>query len=203
MKTPLKALLAIATLSTSISLLRAADAWRPLWNGNNFDGWHVIGKGEWKIEQNAIRGLHAKTDTDFGHLVSDALFTDFTVRLKFKAVQGNSGLYFRAEEKGASGISGFQAEIDARVDVGGLYETNGRGWVVHPSAPEVATWFKPDTWNEMIVRAQGGNVTVFVNGRKSAEVHNDPGRTTGRFALQLHGRQDGEVWFKDIEILAP
>ena len=29
----------------------------------------------------------------------------------------------------------------------------------------------------------------------------DPGRTEGRFALQVHGGQDVDVFFKDIEIL--
>jgi hypothetical protein len=41
-----------------------------------------------------------------------------------------------------------------------------------------------------------------VNGIKSAELTDDPGRTEGRIALQLHGNQDGDVWFKDIEIQA-
>ena len=35
---------------------------------------------------------------------------------------------------------------------------------------------------------------------KSAELKDDPGRREGRFALQVHGGQDCEVWFKDIEI---
>jgi hypothetical protein len=29
---------------------------------------------------------------------------------------------------------------------------------------------------------------------------NDPGRKEGRFALQVHGAEDVDVWFKDIEI---
>ena len=61
--------------------------------------------------------------------MTDQVFSDFTVRLKHKAVRGNSGLYFHIEEKGFSGVSGFQAGIDAEKDAGGLYETNGRAWV--------------------------------------------------------------------------
>jgi len=41
-----------------------------------------------------------------------------------------------------------------------------------------------------------------VNGIKSAEVKDDPGRREGRFALQVHGGMDCEVWFKDVEIKA-
>jgi len=179
---------------------RAAERWQPLWDGKTFHGWHLIGKGEWKVKNGAIHATHARAEKEFGHLVSDRVFKDFVVRLKFKALKGNSGLYFRIEEKGFSGVSGFQAEIDAEKDVGGLYETNGRAWVIQPKPEDVKTWFKPGEWNEMTVSAQGGHVTVMVNGHKSAEIKDDPGRREGRFALQVHGSQDCDLWFKDIEI---
>ena len=136
----------------------------------------------------------------FGHLVSDAVYGDFTVRLKYKSVSGNSGLYFRIEEKGFSGVSGFQAEIDPQKDAGGLYETNGRGWVSQPTPAQVATWFKPGEWNEMTVEARGSRITVTVNGKLSAQVDDPKGRMKGHLALQLHGGQKGLVYFKDIEI---
>ena len=177
-----------------------AAKWKPLWDGRTFDGWHVIGKGEWKVIDGAIRGTHAKAEKEFSHLVSDKVYRDFTVRLKYKAVKGNSGLYFRIEETGFSGVSGFQAEIDPEKDAGGLYETNGRSWVSQPKPEDVKRWFKPGEWNEMTVSAHGGHIVVHVNGIKSAEVKDDPGRVEGRFALQVHGGQDCEVWFKDIEI---
>jgi len=178
--------------------------WQSAWNGENFDDAHIIGKGDWKIESGGVlHATHARDEAEFGHLVSNATLSDFTVRLKYKAVKGNSGLYFRIEETGFSGVSGFQAEIDAEKDAGGLYETNGRGWVSQPSAAEVQKWFKPQEWNTMTVSAHGRRLTVNVNGHKSAEVLDDPGRTEGNFALQVHGGQDVEVYFKDIEILSP
>ena len=191
--------------SIAFLLLLAASScpsadWKPLWDGRSLAGWHVIGKGDWQIEAGALHATHPKTEKEFGHLVSDRGYTNFTVRLKYKAVRGNSGLYFRIEEKGFSGVSGFQAEIDPDKDAGGLYETNGRSWVSQPTPADVKTWYRPGEWNEMTVTAIGGNLTVTVNGKKSAEVKNDPGRAHGKFALQVHGGQDCEVWFKDIEI---
>jgi len=179
----------------------ALAKWKPLWDGKTMAGWHEIGKGSWKIADGAIHARHERTEREFSHLVTDRTFTDFTVRLKYKALKGNSGLYFRIEEKGASGVSGFQAEIDPAKDGGGLYETNGRAWVVQPTPEKIKTWYKPDAWNEMTVTALGRNVTVHVNGVRSAALVDDPGRTEGRFALQVHGGQDCEVLFKDIEIL--
>jgi hypothetical protein len=52
----------------------------------------------------------------------------------------------------------------------------------------------------MTVAAHGGDIVVTVNGKETARLKNDPGRTFGTFALQVHGGQDCDVWFKDIEI---
>lgn len=199
MKTPRTLVTTLALIVTCFPL-RAADKWTALWDGKTLDGWHVIGKGEWKISDGAIRGAYAKDEKEFGHLVTDKSYTDFTVRLKFKAVKGNSGLYFRSEETGFSGVSGFQAEIDATKDVGGLYDTNGRKRVSKPTPEDVQRWFKPGEWNEMTVSAHRGHVVVHVNGIKSAELQDDPGRREGKLALQLHANMDCEVWFKEIEM---
>lgn len=175
--------------------------WKPMGDGQTFNGAHIIGKGDWKISDGVIHATHARDEKEFSHLVTGEVFSDFTVRLKYKAVKGNSGLYVRIEEKGASGVSGFQAEIDAEKDAGGLYETNGRAWVSQPAPADVKKWFRPQNWNTMTVTARGKRITVEVNGYQTAELLDDPGRTEGRFALQVHGGQDVEVFFKDIEIL--
>ncbi len=197
---PCSFLVAASILFCTHPLARAAEKWTPLWNGKTLDGWHIIGRGEWKIEDGAIHGTHAANVEDYGHLVTDRTFRDFTIRLKFKAVAGNSGLYFRVAKEGFSGVTGFQAEIDAVKDVGGLYETNGRAWVSQPTPEQVASWFKPGEWNDLTVTARGGHIVVHVNGKKSAELSDDPGRREGHFALQVHGSEHVDVWFKDIEI---
>ncbi|HMJ91360.1 MAG TPA: DUF1080 domain-containing protein [Candidatus Acidoferrum sp.] len=195
MKTLLAILLAMTTA------VFAAEKFTPLWNGKTLQGWHVIGKGEWKIEDAAIHGTHVKSEKECSHLVTDRDYTNFIVRLKFKAMEGNSGFYFRVAEKGFSGVTGFQAEIDATKDVGGLYETNGRSWVSQPRPDQVTTWFKTNAWNEMAVTARGGDITVTVNGKKTSDLKNDSGRAFGKFALQVHGGQECDVWFKDIDIV--
>ena len=176
--------------------------WKPLFDGASLAGWQTIPGGRWQITDGVLVGSNASSDPRHGLLLSDATLDDFTVRVAFKAVKGNSGLYFRAEKvAGSVGVHGFQAEIDANNDVGGLYETGGRAWVVQPSAEEVKTWFKPQQWNRMTVSAHGRRIVVHVNGRKSAELMKDPGRLEGHLALQLHGSQDVEVHFKGIDVL--
>jgi len=196
MRTILALLAIAAALATS-----AVDDFKPLWDGRTLAGWHAIGKGEWSIENGAIHGLHVGSENQYGHLVTDRAYTNFTARLKFKSLKGNSGFYFRIEEKGASGVSGFQAEIDPQNDIGGLYETNGRGWVTKPKAAAIQEWLKPGDWNAMVITAVGAHITVRVNGQKAVELTNDSlGRLHGRLALQLHGSQNVDVWFKDLEI---
>jgi hypothetical protein len=175
--------------------------WKSVWNGKDLSTGHVIGKGDWKVEDGAIHGTHPKTEKEFGHLVSNDTRGDFVLRLKYKSVKGNSGLYFHIDETGASGVSGFQAEIDPEKDAGGLYETNGREWVSKPSPEDVKKSIKPREWNTMTVHSHGKRITTNVNGHRMAEVFDDPGRTEGHFAFQLHGNQDVDVFFKDIEIL--
>jgi len=176
--------------------------WKPLFDGKSLNGWHIIPGGKWEVRDGVIEGSNVKTDKRHGLLVSDKRYGDFVVRLSFKAVKGNSGLYFRADKvEGSVGVNGFQAEIDEAKDVGGLYETGGRAWVVQPSAEDVAKWFKPQDWNQMAVSAHGRRIVVHVNGQKTAELSNDQGRLEGHLALQLHGGQDVQVMFKDIEIL--
>ena len=176
--------------------------WKPLWDCATLSGWHALPGGQWKAENGILTGTSAAAETNHGLLVSDQEFADFTVRVVYKAVKGNSGLYFRSDESGdAVGVHGFQAEIDAASDIGGLYETGGRAWVVQPKPEDVAKWFRPQDWNVMTVHAVGKNVTVHVNGYKTAELKDDPGRTKGRFAVQMHGGQDMEIHFKEISLL--
>lgn len=183
------------------SAAQGEEKFRPLFDGKSLDGWHVIGGGKWTVEDGAIRGKNVSSEPRHGHLVTDDQYGDFVLKLAFKAVAGNSGLYFRIEKvPGEIGVKGFQAEIDAKQDVGGLYETLGRAWVVQPPAEKVKEYFKPGEWNEMTVIACGRDVTVTVNGVTTAELKDDPGRTTGYIALQLHGSQDCEVLVKEIEI---
>ncbi len=134
-------------------------------------------------------------------MLTDQRYRNFNLRLKFKVLKGNSGLYFRVDTVDSKvSVNGFQAEIDEFKDIGGLYETGGRAWVVQPTAEEVQKYFKVHNWNEMIVSAKDRHVTVYVNSVKTAELLNDPGRVEGHIGLQLHGNMEMHVMFKDIKI---
>jgi hypothetical protein len=175
--------------------------WEPLWDAKSLEGWSSNGAGTWTVESGMLVGK-AGPEAKHGLLFTKERFGDFTARLRFKSVRGNSGFYFRVEKTPDDvGCAGFQAEVDPEKDVGGLYETSGRGWVVQPKAEEVKKFFKPGEWNLLAVSAHGRRIVVHVNDTKTAELVDDPGRLEGHLAFQLHGGQEMEVYFKDIEIL--
>ena len=178
--------------------------WKSLFDGKSFGAWKPEGGGTWSIDDGVLIGRNVRSEAKHGHLFFDRELDDFTIRVEYLAVSGNSGLYFRTEKReGSVGIAGFQAEIDATKDAGGLYETHGRGWVVQPKAEFVKKHFRPGKWNEMTVSARGKRIVVHLNGQRSAELPADGGRRRGFVALQLHGGQDMEVQFRRIELLVP
>lgn len=175
--------------------------WKPLFDGKTLNGWQAIPGGKWVAEDGIIIGTSPKEEKRHGILLTDQRFKNFKIRLQFKVMKGNSGLYFRVDTVSSSvSVNGFQAEIDETKDIGGLYETGGRAWIVQPTPERVKEYFKVHDWNEMMVSAIGQNVTVHVNGNKTAELVDDPGRVEGFIGLQLHGSMEMHVMFKDIEI---
>jgi hypothetical protein len=176
---------------------RLQDKWTDLFDGKTLKGWHTVPGGTWAVEEGTIVGRSPATEKRHGLLVTDRTYKDFVLDVTFKSMRGNSGVYFRSDIVGGTeGVRGFQAEVDPKDDVGGLYETNGRAWVVKPTADQVSRYYKPNAWNTMRITAKGRDI----NGIVSAELKNDPGNAVGHIALQLHGGQDMLVMFKNLRI---
>ena len=176
-------------------------AWKPLMDGKTLAGWHKVGDGEWTVEEGAFVGRANKARL-YGLLVSDKAFKDFTVRLKFKCLSGDSGFYIRTVIKAPEKAHGLQVQVGREGSgIGGIYESYGRGWLDRAKAEAEKKFNKADAWNEMTIAAHGGHVVVHVNGVKSAELKDDPSRAEGHFALQMHSGCVMHVMFKDIAIL--
>ncbi len=193
-----------AVVLAAVTLACASESeegFKPLFDGKTLNGWHALPGGTWQVKDGVIVGTSDKAERRHGLLVSDKTYSDFIVRFKFRVVTGNSGFYFRSVKvQEAVGVHGFQAEVDNSLNVSGLYETGGRAWVARPDPELIKKIHRPGKWNEMSITAIGRNVLVHLNGKKTVELKDDPGRLEGHFALQLHGGMDMEVMFKDIEI---
>src|SRR5207249_11650688 len=152
--------------------------WRPLWDGHSMNGWTKFGGGDWTIRNGALQGVSSSTSTDRGFLMTNREFGDFTVRLKYKAVKGNSGFFFRmADPNGSeSGPKAYEVDVDPTRAPGLLYEPGGRQWLVKMEPAK-----SPES--------DGKEMTVAAGGQRMGEdVH---GERTGELPYGAGGRRDG------------
>ncbi|MEZ0327714.1 MAG: DUF1080 domain-containing protein [Fimbriimonas sp.] len=181
---------------TTLAFLLASHE---IFDGKSLKGWEVLGGGKWTVQEGVLKGECTKAEEQ-GVLLYEKPVQDFTAKLQFRISEGNSGFYFRTElVKGQPLVKGFQAEVDAIDDVGGIWETAGRGWVYKPT-PEIHAKanFKPGEWTKMEVTALGTRYIVKLNGQLITVIDDPKSRKEGRVALQLHGGVDMTVEFKDI-----
>lgn len=182
-----------------------AQQYTSLFNGENLNGWSVLGQGSWRVENGEIVGTQPASERDFTHLVHDAPVSDFEITFLFKNPKGNTGFFFRFEQAspGPAGVTGVQAVIDAtkRDDSAfGFYETNGRLWLKKWS---YATWHSildSSDWNRITIIAEGPRLVLKLNRHTIVDMVDEPGRRQGKIAFKLHGGRDGEARFKDIRI---
>ncbi len=180
----------------------AADEgeWRPLFDGKTLEGWHPVGDGTWSVEDGVIVG-RADSEELYGLLVSDEVFRDFSVKYRFYCVEGDSGFYIRTYILPPEKAYGLQVQVGkAKSGTGGIYESYKRAWVEKPSDEAQVEFVNDDGWNDMRIDAKGGDITVYVNGVKTADLKGDPSRPVGHFALQMHSGNVMDIRFKDIQI---
>ncbi len=174
----------------------------PLFDGKTLNGWTPTPGGKWEVRDGVIVGTSPRSEKRHGILLSDRQYTNFVVKAQFRAVQGDSGFYFRVQRVNhAVSVRGFQVEVDTTQETGGLYETLGRGWV-HKPTPEVIKQrkYRPGEWTDLELSAIDGNLTVKINGVVSTRLTNDKGSPSGHFGLQLHGSADLHVEFRNLKI---
>ena len=188
---------AICCIGTALTGLRAEDKkplWKPLFDGKTINGWHEFGeKGWWTVENGDIAGPCARNRSCMRSWSATEEYADFTVRLKFKMFDGNSGFYIRTKLVDPDEARGPQVEIAPGGSnfTSGIYESYGRNWLVRPTEAEAMRLFKKNAWNEFIISAKGPHITVRYNGVKTVDFEDPKGRMRGHFVLQRHAG-DGE-----------
>lgn len=175
--------------------------WRRIWDGRTWQGWKHNGAGLAEIVDGAFRLRSKDDDPRIAMVLSERSFRDLTLRLKFKILKGNSGVFVRTDPQN---YAAYEVEVDAEARTGGFWETgpNGRKWVTGPQDNAVV---HPGEWNELTASLHGHRIVFHINGVKTMELPDDTaGRLEGVIGLQAHGaKRPTEVWFKDIEILEP
>ncbi|MDR3199478.1 MAG: DUF1080 domain-containing protein [Planctomycetaceae bacterium] len=158
--------------------------------------------GKWEVQEDgSLRGTTEDGQPKDGMLLSKKSYKDFAVKVSFKMITGNSGLYFRAEEVDKDyWLKGFQCEIAVGGDTAGLWEVQGRGWVAR-NVELAKEKYRTGEWNEVGTVAVGDQLTTFLNGWTILNVNDPKCAKEGKTGLQLHGGGNQGCLFRDYYIM--
>ncbi|MDR3109364.1 MAG: DUF1080 domain-containing protein [Planctomycetaceae bacterium] len=159
--------------------------------------------GKWEVQDDgSLRGTTPDGEPRDGIIVTKTSYKDFAVKVDFKEVAGNSGLYFRASAVDKPyWLKGFQCEIapDGKV-CAGLWEVEGRGWVKRND--EVAQKvFKGKDWNTISTVAIGDRLVTHLNGQTIVDIIDPKCAKEGSTGLQLHGGGNQGCLFREYWIM--
>ena len=179
-----------------------ADDWRPLFNGENIEGWEVVGGGDWRAEDSELVVRRKPGERGAGWLVSLSDFSDFKLRLKFKSKLGhfNSGILLRDPghaKRFRPAFNGYEIQIQQGTSEGDR-NTNG---AIYDLARAYTNNIEHADWTDFEVHCVGDRIVSLMGGEVVAETYVRRS-LRGAVGLQMHGGDDPtEFRWKDIEIL--
>jgi len=194
------------TLISAAALLLAACSSMPSWipgggwttlidGEKGMENFTAVGSANWRAEGGAIVADKGKG----GYLVSKNSYKDFELRVEFWADHNtNSGVWIRlTDPKRILTNNSYEVNIyDARP--GPEYGTGG----ITEFAKVAPIHKAAGKWNVYEITAKGDQITVVLNGTKTADLRNGQ-FPQGPFGLQFnnHGKQPGGVIkFRKVQI---
>ena len=181
----------------SMSSTQSDAGWTTLIDGTTgLDNWNRIGDANWRAADGAIVADKGKG----GYLVSKNSYTDFQIRAEFWADDTtNSGIFIRCTDpKEITATNAYEVNIyDQRPD-----PSYGTGGIVNVA--KVSPMPKAGgKWNVYEITAKGSQLTVVLNGVKTADVQ-DSKHAQGPFALQFGNRANdapgGAIKWRKVQI---
>ncbi|WP_242157282.1 3-keto-disaccharide hydrolase [Aestuariivivens sediminis] len=185
--------------------------WESLFNGEDLQGWKVVGgTATYVVQEGNIIGS-SKNDRLNTFLCTEKSYSDFILELEiFLPNKLNSGVQFRSntrEEEFGTRVFGYQCEVDPtkRKWTGGIYDEARRKWLYpitrNTKAQEA---FEMATWNTIRIEAFGNEINTFVNGQHASRLVDDM-TASGFIGLQVHNVKEEEVgrkvMWKNIRII--
>jgi hypothetical protein len=172
---------------------QTGPGWVSLFDGKTIGSeWDRVGGTNWRVEDGAIVA-DKRTSQTSAHLVTKAKYKDFQLYVEFWASDdANSGILIRCQDPTTiTDRSCYEVNIfDQRTD-----PSYGTGGIVH--FVEVHPMPKAGgKWNTYEITAKGRQITVVLNGEKTAELHNGL-FAEGAFTLQ-HGA--GVIKFRKVAV---
>jgi HEAT repeat protein len=185
---------------------------QPLFDGKTLEGW----EGDldmFRVEDGAIvAGSLEENVPRSGYLRTVTTARDFELRVtaKLAGPGDNGGVQFRSRyDEENKRMSGYQADMgslrgEQPINLWGcLYDEGRRNkLLVIADQEKLRQVFKPADWNDMVIRAIGKRIQVWVNGEQVTDYveEDDSIWQEGIFALQVHGGPPCKVWYKEIRL---
>ncbi|MDA0195776.1 MAG: DUF1080 domain-containing protein [Bacteroidetes bacterium] len=181
-----------------------------LFDGKSFDGWKGGNMDMFRIEDGAVvAGSMEERIPRNEFLCTEIEYGNFELRLKAK-MQGegdNAGIQFRSKRiPDHHEVSGYQCDMgsDPSGKIWGfLYdESRRRRMLATADYSEMLKVYKPDDWNDFIIRAEGARIQIWLNAFQTVDYTEDDPSVfeTGVICLQIHGGKPAEAWYKDVKI---
>jgi hypothetical protein len=172
---------------------QTGPGWISLFDGKSIGNeWDRVGETNWRVVDGAIVA-DKRTSQGGAYLVTRTKYKDFQIYAEFWASDdANSGIFIRCQDPAnPADRSCYEVNIfDQRKD-----PTYGTGGIVH--FVEVNPMPRAGgKWNTYEITARGRQITVVLNGQKTAELHNSL-FAEGPFALQ-HG--EGVIKFRKVAV---
>ena len=188
-------------IATAIVVVMASftlNGFKKIFNEKDLTGWKVHGTEKWYVENGELV-CESGPEKKYGYLSTEKNYDNFILDLDFKLeANGNSGVFIRSGIEGTK-INGWQVEVaPPNNSTGGIYESYGREWLIKPG-PEEEKALKATDWNHMRIKADGDEVTTWLNGKQMVQLKDEKiGQGKGFIALQIHDGGGIKVRWKNI-----
>jgi hypothetical protein len=171
---------------------------KPLFSGKNLASFEHEAEF-WKVEDGVIHGTTPGTK-DHHYMYTRARdYGDFELHADVKLVGYNSGVCIRIDPTSFDNVPGYQVDMGEGY-WGSLWDERGRGMVAEYPKEQAAQVVRTSEWNHYYIRAQGHHIEAWLNGVKTVDTVDEPGRLTGPIGFQLtHGEgKRTEAFFKNL-----
>lgn len=221
----LRTTLAVLSLAALVTLagFRAAtaddeSAWKPLFNGKNFDGWTKYFPPKSDANPDEVftikDGVISCTGKPTGYIITDREYDNFILKFewRFPGKPGNSGCFVRVVGDNKIWPKGIEAQLQSGA-AGDIWLVDGAKLTIDPDRqdPKVSRHYfrlrdkREDgqpienplgEWNTYEIKCDGGNISLIINGTFVNEGI-DCDIATGQILLQSEG---APIEFRNIMI---
>jgi hypothetical protein len=189
-------------------MLRDLSGFRPLFNGENLDGWQTT--GNWLIQPEGTLMIQPREGEKGwqrydAYLWTDRKYKDFILDLEYAYPPGgNSGVFFRVADTTDPVQQGIEAQILDTYGQDDALTAHDHGGIIRAAGPTANMSRPPHQWNRMVIQCVDSHLEVELNGSPIIDTMLDEGPLKDRplegfIGLQDHG-QPNNIRFRNIRI---